>query len=192
MTTVPYADRRARPIGWWGMVVFVATEVTLFATMIGSYYNLRFRTPQWPPPGVPDPKLTLPLILLALLVATSAPVHFGSVLVRHGRVRAAQLAFLTAIAVQVVYLVLQIHLFVDDLSNFTPQDSAYGSIYYTLLGTHHLHVLVGILLESWFVLRLAGGVTHYREVGAQATAFYWHAVNVLAIAVTIVLLSPSL
>jgi heme/copper-type cytochrome/quinol oxidase subunit 3 len=192
VTTVPFAERPARPTGWWGMVVFVATEVTLFATMIGSYYDLRFRTPHWPPPGVPDPKLAQPLILLALLVATSVPVHFGSVLARRGRARAAQLAFLAAIAMQVVYLALQIHLFADDLSMFSPQDSAYGSIYYTLLGTHHLHVVVGILLEAWFVFRLFGGVTRYRDVGMQATAFYWHAVNVLAIAVTIVLLSPSL
>lgn len=61
-----------------------------------------------------------------------------------------------------------------------------------MVGAHHAHVLVGILLEAWFVLRLFGGVTRYRAVGVQATAFYWHAVNVLAVAVTIVQLSPSL
>ena len=77
--------------------------------------------------------------------------------------------------------------FADDLSKFSPSDSAYGSIYFTLVGTHHLHVLVGILLELWFFLRLFGGVTRYRDVGLRATAFYWHTINVLAIAVTIVL-----
>jgi heme/copper-type cytochrome/quinol oxidase subunit 3 len=174
------------------MVVFVATETTLFATMIGSYFDLRFRTPQWPPPGVPDPKLTLPLILMGALVATSIPVQLGSTFAMRGRARAAQLMFLVAIAVQAAYLGLQIHLFADDLSKFSPQGSAYGSIYFTLLGTHHLHVLVGILLELWLVLRLFSGTTRYRGVGAQATAVYWHAVNVLAIAVTLVQLSPSL
>ena len=192
MTSVPYTPRTAKPNGWWGMVVFVATEVTLFATLIGSYYNLRFKTPEWPPAGVPDPKLALPLILLSALVATSAPVQLGSTLARRGRARGAQLALLTAIAVQVAYFAFQIHLFADDLSHFSPQDSAYGSIYFTLIGTHHLHVLVGILLEVWFFLRLFGGVTRYRDVGLRATAFYWHTVNVLAIAMTIVQLSPSL
>jgi Heme/copper-type cytochrome/quinol oxidase, subunit 3 len=99
---------------------------------------------------------------------------------------------LAAIAVQATYFGLQIHLFADDLSKFTPQGSAYGSIYFTLVGTHHLHVLVGILLELWLVLRLFTGVTRYRGVGVQATAVYWHAVNVFAIAVTLVQLSPSL
>jgi cytochrome c oxidase subunit 3/cytochrome c oxidase subunit I+III len=192
MTSVPYTPRVAKPNGWWGMVLFVATEATLFGTLIGSYYDLRFRTQPWPPAGVPDPKLVLPLILLGVLVATSIPVQLASVWGRARRVRSAQLALLLALAMQTVYLVFQIHLYVDDLDHFTPQGSAYGSIYFTLLGVHHAHVFVGILLEAWLVLRLFGGMTRYRAVGLQATAFYWHAVNVLAVAVTLVQLSPSL
>ncbi len=192
MNVVPYPQRVAKPNGWWGMAVFVATEATLFGTLIGSYYDLRFNAAHWPPPGVPDPKVTLPLILLAVLVSTSVPVQLASNLARARRIRGAQLALLCALALQSVYFALQIHLYVDDLHRFTPQGSAYGSIYFTLVGAHHAHVVVGILLEAWFLLRLLGGVTSYRAVGLQATAFYWHAVNVLAVAVTIVQLSPSL
>ena len=192
MSAVPYPSRVAKPNGWWGIAVFVATEATLFGTLIGSYYDLRFRTPHWPPSGVPDPKLVLPLILLAVLVSTSVPVQLASNFARARRLGAAQVALLVAFVLQSGYLGLQIHLYVDDLHRFTPQGSAYGSIYFTLVGAHHAHVLVGIVLEAWFLLRLLGGVTAYRAVGLQATAFYWHAVNVLAVAVTIVQLSPSL
>jgi len=192
MSSVPYSQRVAKPNGWWGMVVFVATEATLFATLIGSYYDLRFKTPQWPPAGVPDPKVALPLILLAVLVATSIPVQLASVFARRGLAGAAVLALLVALVLQCGYLAVQIHLYVDDLHKFTPQGSAYGSIYFTLVGAHHAHVVVGILLEAWLLLRLLFGTTVYRAVGLHATAFYWHAVNVLAIAVTIVQLSPSL
>ena len=192
MSSVPYSQRVAKPNGWGGMVVFVATEATLFATLIGSYYDLRFKTPQWPPAGVPDPKVAVPLILLAVLVATSVPVQLASIFARRGLAGAAVPALLVALVMQSGYLAMQIHLFVDDLHHFTPQGSAYGSIYFTLVGAHHAHVLVGILLETWLLLRLLRGVTVYRAVGLHATAFYWHAVNVLAIAVTIVQLSPSL
>jgi heme/copper-type cytochrome/quinol oxidase subunit 3 len=192
VSAVPYTQRAAKPNGWWGMVVFVATEATLFGTLIGSYYDLRFKAPRWPPPGVPEPKLLVPLILLGVLVATSVPVQLASVFARAGRAAAAQLALLTALVVQTGYLAIQVHLFVDDLQHFTPQQSAYGSIYFTLVGAHHAHVLVGILLEAWLALRLFGGDNAYRAVGVHATAFYWHAVNVLAVAVTIVQLSPSL
>jgi heme/copper-type cytochrome/quinol oxidase subunit 3 len=192
MSAVPYTQRVAKPNGWWGMVVFVATEATLFGTLIGSYYDLRFKTPQWPPAGIPDPKLTVPLILLGVLVSTSVPVQIASLCARARRTVATQLALLTALVVQSGYLAMQIHLYVDDLHRFSPQQTAYGSIYFTLVGAHHAHVLVGILLEAWLLLRLFGGNTVYRAVGVQATAFYWHAVNVLAVAVTIVQLSPSL
>ena len=192
MSVVPYARRRSRPNGWWGMAVFVATEATLFGTLIGSYYDLRFRNPAWPPKGVPDPKLVLPLILLAVLVSTSIPVQFGFIFAKRGWARRAQIALLIAVALQVAYLAAQIHLYVDDLDQFTPQQSAYGSIYFTLVGAHHAHVVIGILLELWLILRLFGGTTVYRSVGLHATTFYWHAVNVLAIAVTIVQVSPSL
>jgi heme/copper-type cytochrome/quinol oxidase subunit 3 len=192
MSSVPYAQRVAKPNGWWGMVVFVATEATLFGTLIGSYYDLRFRTPHWPPPGVPDPKVTVPLVLLAVLVSTSVPVQLASIFARTGRRTATQLALLVALVLQSGYLAMQIHLYVDDLHKFSPQATAYGSIYFTMVGAHHAHVVVGILLEAWLFLRLFFGNTVYRAVGVQATAFYWHAVNVLAVAVTIVQLSPSL
>src|SRR5204862_5193307 len=94
MSSVPYTQRVAKPNGWWGMIVFVATEATLFGTLIGSYYDLRFKTPEWPPPGVPDPKVLLPLILLAVLVSTSVPVQLASSFARARRVGAAQLALL--------------------------------------------------------------------------------------------------
>jgi len=192
VSSVPYAQRAAKPNGWWGMVVFVATEATLFATLIGSYYDLRFRTPHWPPPGVPDPKVAVPLVLLAVLVSSSIPVQLASRFAQAGRVAPTQLALLTALLLQAGYLGMQIHLFADDLHRFKPQGSAYGSIYFTLVGAHHAHVFVGILLELWFFLRLFAGNTVYRAVGIHATAFYWHAVNILAIAVTFVQLSPSL
>ena len=181
----------ARPNGWWGMVVFVATEATLFGTMIGSYFYLRFRAVEWPPNGIPALHLTLPLVLTGVLVATSLPVAFAVASARRGLVGRAWVALLVALVVQSGYLAMQIHLYVDDLHRFSPQGSAYGSIYFTLLGAHHGHVAVALLLEAWLLIRLASGVTRYRLVGLQATAFFVHFVNVLALVVVGVQLSAA-
>jgi heme/copper-type cytochrome/quinol oxidase subunit 3 len=184
--------RIARPNGWWGIAVFVATEATLFGTIFGTYFFLRFQTPRWPPAGVPDPKVLLPLVLTGALVATSVPVQLAYSAARRDRVGVARLALLLAVGVQAAYLGIQIHLFLGDLDKFSPNQSAYASIYFTLLGGHHFHVLVGILLEAWLLLRLVGGLTRYRLVALQAVAFYWHFVNVLAVAVVLTQVSPSL
>jgi len=184
--------RLARPNGWWGMAVFVATEATLFGTLVGTYFFLRFNTAKWPPPGVPEPKLTLPLVLTGLLVATSIPVQLAVRAASRGRLGSARAALLLAAVVQAGYLGMQLHLFVHDSHEFPPSESAYSSIYFMMLGAHHLHVLVGILLSLWFLLRTVSGLTEYRMNGLRATAFYWHFVNVLALAVLLTQLSPRL
>jgi heme/copper-type cytochrome/quinol oxidase subunit 3 len=53
-------------------------------------------------------------------------------------------------------------------------------------------VLVGILLNAWLLARLATGLTRYRLVGLSAIAFYWHAVNVITVCVTLTILSSAL
>jgi heme/copper-type cytochrome/quinol oxidase subunit 3 len=182
----------ARPNGWWGIAVFVATEATLFGTIIGTYFFLQFQVPEWPPAGVPEPKVLVPLVLTAALVATSVPVQIAYSAARRDQVGLARLALVVAFAVQAGYLGIQIHLFVADLDKFSPNQSAYASIYFTLLGGHHFHVLIGMVLEAWLLLRLVTGLTRYRLVALQATVFYWHFVNVLAVVVVLTQVSPSL
>ena len=64
----------ARPNGWWGMVIFVAGEATLFLMLFASYFYLRLQSHHWPPPGIAKPAVLVPVILTAALVATSAAV----------------------------------------------------------------------------------------------------------------------
>jgi len=182
----------ARPNGWWGMAVFVATEATLFGTLLGTYFYLRFRTQQWPPHGVPEPKVVVPLVLTGVLVLTSIPMQLSLASAQRGRLSAARVALAVALIVQAGYLAMQLHLFTDDLHTFSPNATAYASIYFTLVGAHHFHVLVGILLNVWLSLRLLGGLTNYRLVALQATTFYWHFINALAIVVTLTQVSPKL
>jgi heme/copper-type cytochrome/quinol oxidase subunit 3 len=192
MSSAPYVERVARPNGWWGMAVFVATEATLFGTLVGTYWYLRFQADHWPPAGVPDPKVLWPVVLTLVLVSTSVPMQLAFVAARGGRLAATRLLLAIALVVQAGYLAGQIHLFVGDLHHFSPSATAYASSYFTLVGAHHAHVFVGILLNAWLLLRLAKGLTTYRLVGLQSTTFYWHFVNVLAVVVTLVQISPSL
>jgi heme/copper-type cytochrome/quinol oxidase subunit 3 len=184
--------RRGPSAAVLGMAMFVATEGTLFAIMIGSYFYLRFKNLQWPPPGIPEPKVLVPLVLLAVLVATSVPVQLAARAGRDGRLRAAQGFLLLALVAQAVYLGIAVHQYADNLKQFGPTDHAYGSIYYTLLGADHVHVGIGLLFSVWLIAKLGRGLTLYRYNALQAIAFYWHAVNVLTVVVTLTVISPSL
>jgi heme/copper-type cytochrome/quinol oxidase subunit 3 len=192
MSAPAAAARRSLPNGWWGMACLVATESALFGAFIAAYFYLRFKAVQWPPPGETEPKVAVPLILMGVLVATSVPIQVASAAAVGGRVRAARGALLLALFVQSGYLAMQIDRFAVSLRTSHPEDNAYTSITYTLVGGHHVHVAVGLLLSAWLLLRLAHGLTGYRAVGVQVAALYWHFVNALAIAVTLTTLSPSL
>ena len=185
-----YAVRQARSNGWWGVAVFFATEATLFGTMIGTYGYLRFRNAHWPPPQIDPPAVLTPALLTLALVLTSIPMQLAWRGARtSARVRALWLLGVAA-AVQTAYLVWQLHDFLDEYHRMRPQASAYASVYFTLLGTDHAHVLVGILLNAWLLLRLAGGLTRYRLRALQSIVFYWHAVNVITVVVLLVQVSP--
>jgi heme/copper-type cytochrome/quinol oxidase subunit 3 len=185
-------DARSRSRGWWGMAMLVASESTLLGLMVGSYFLLRFKNTTWPPHGIPEPKLTVPLVLLGVLVATSVPVQVVSWAARGGRLVVARLALLAALLVHAGYLAMEIHLYRDDLAHFVPQQHAYASLYYTLLGASHAHVALGVLLELWLVAKLVGGLTPYRVRAARAISLYWHAVNLLTVLITLTVLSPAL
>jgi cytochrome c oxidase subunit III len=184
--------RRTQASGWWGAALLIATEVTLFACLIATYFYLRFKTSEWPLGGIEKPSVTLPLVFTGMLVASSIPMFLSVKAAKGGAVRAAWWLLLLATAVQATYLGLQIHLMVDDLHSFSPQANAYGSIYYALITVHHAHVAVGLAIDAWLLWKLARGITNYRLIGLRVAAFYWYFVSVTAVAVVLTQLYPSL
>ncbi len=179
-----------RPTGWWGTVLLIATEATLFTVLIATYFYLRFKTGDaWPPVGG-DPKIVKPLIATLILVGSSVPVAFSMRAVRDRQLTRARLGLATAAVLGIVFLILQRRLVDDSLHTFRPGDSAYGSIFYTLIGLHAVHVVLGVLLGAWAILRTIR-FDRTAVVTVRVTALYFYFVNVVAALVFVVLyLSP--
>jgi heme/copper-type cytochrome/quinol oxidase subunit 3 len=188
---VPAARLPSRPAGWWGMLILIASEATLFGALVGTYVYFRFQNSPWPPDGIPQPKVVVPLILVACLVATTIPMHLASAAARAGRLRATRLAILVALVVQAGYFAWSVHDFADDLGRFGISQDAYSSIYYTLLGTAHAHVFLGLLFNAWLLWKLARGLNTHRADAVQAVAWYWYAVSLLTVVVIGTLLSAA-
>jgi cytochrome c oxidase subunit 3 len=185
------SGRRGFAPSLWGMAMFVASEATLFGTFVGTYYYLRFKSPHWPPLGTPEPRVVVPLILVAVLSATSVPMQLAANAARAGRLWATRLLIALALLVQSGYFAYEIQDLHDQLQRSQPQDNAYASIYYVLLGADHAHVFLGLLLNLWLLGKLATGLTMYRLNAVQAVAFYWHAVNAITWVVIGTLLSAA-
>ncbi|TMM13164.1 MAG: hypothetical protein E6F98_06560 [Actinobacteria bacterium] len=161
----------AKPVAWWGMMMLVAAEATLFGTLIGTYFYLRFSTPHWPPGGIAKPGAVVPIVLALVLVASVFPLRLGT-----------RAGIALALLMQAGYFAYAVHDFADRLHSFTPQTNAYGSIYYVLLGADHAHVAVGLLFDVWLL-------ANWRTIGLRVITVYWIAVAVLTLAVTGTILS---
>jgi heme/copper-type cytochrome/quinol oxidase subunit 3 len=186
-------NRRTQPNGIWGMALFLCAEVSLFGLLIGTYFYLDFNARTWPPDGIKAPSVVLPLVATGVLLAALVPIRYASRAARSGRRSQAIAGIAVALVIHSCYLALQIILFAHDLRQFTPQASAYGSIYFTLLGVHHAHVLLGLLLDLALIWMLATrGLTNYWLIGVRALALYWYVVGAVAVLVVLTQLAPSL
>ena len=189
MTSVTHAAPRAKPNGWWGMLIFVAAEATLFGCLLGTWFYLRLLSVHWPQGGIEPKDPVVPLVLAAVLASTSIFMQAASRAGLAGQAWAAFAPLLIALVVQAGYFAYAVYDFRADLATFAPQDNAYASIYYTLLGADHVHVALGLLLSAWTLLRLLGGLTPYRLTGLRATTLYWHVVNAITVIVTVTIVT---
>jgi heme/copper-type cytochrome/quinol oxidase subunit 3 len=185
--------RSAQPNGIWGMALFLGAETMLFAGLIASYFYLDFRATRWPPAGAQAPETLYPSLLTGVLVATSIPVALAARRAIAGR-RAPAMGFLAVAAfMQSGYLAYQLHDLVAQVHSLPPQSSSYASAYIALLGLHHAHVLLGVLLDLGMLFWLSvSGLSDYRITGVRCVALYWHVVNAIAVAVLLTELSPVL
>jgi heme/copper-type cytochrome/quinol oxidase subunit 3 len=183
-----------RSFSWWGMVLFICTEATLFGLLIASYFYLRFRAgPVWPPDGIPMPKLGTVLVMTPILLGSSIPVHLADRAVRKGHMLRARFGFLLGWLMGTTFLAIQlVKEYPETLKIFTPRTDVYGSLFFSLTGLHGIHVLVGLLMGLWVQVRLwKGAFDAERHVSVQNFSMYWHFVDVVWIFVfTTIYLTP--
>ena len=181
---------------WWGMAWLIATEAALFATVIVSYWYIRFRSgPIWPPEGIAAPELALPLVMSAILWSSSIPVHLADRAIRRGDQQRLRFGLLAGWLLGAAFLSLQFAVeYPSVLDEFTARTNAYGSMFFTLTGLHGLHVLVGLALSVWVQVRAwRGAFDERRHVSVQNFAMYWHFVDVVWLFVLLtVYVSPHL
>jgi cytochrome c oxidase subunit III len=170
----------ARSFGWWGMVWLIVTEATLFGSLLLSYFYLRFRNgPVWPPAGIPEPELLLPLVMSAILWSSSIPVHLAERAIKRGNRTGLRLGLAIGWLLGAIFLALQLAIeYPAVLEEFTPRTNVYGSLFFTITGLHASHVLVGLALSAWMQVRAwRGAFDRWRHTSVQVFTMYWHFVD---------------
>jgi heme/copper-type cytochrome/quinol oxidase subunit 3 len=195
---IPYTTEIRRDTGLTnpklGIWLFLASEVMLFGSLFSSYALLRTGAPSWPHQStiVNVPLATLNTIVLitssVTMVMAWASLAPHTADARGGEAAAAALRKyrlymgLTLLA-GAIFLVVKTIEYSDKFSHHLyPSTNNFLGLYFTMTGLHAIHVIVGMIVNAYF---LGPGARMWHSDPERFTnrievaGIYWHFVDVV-------------
>jgi heme/copper-type cytochrome/quinol oxidase subunit 3 len=166
------------PIGsnaWLAVLVFLGAEAMFFAGLIGAYIVFRLGSQIWPPPFQPRLPIATTGVNTLILLASAVTVRLALKAVLAGNRKKLILMLGVTATLGSIFLAVQGFEWIRLIRfGLTVSSSVYGSLFYTLIGFHALHVfgaLVWLLIV--FALATKGRFSRERHVGLQTCGMYW-------------------
>ncbi len=172
----PATRRRTYSTAVWGMAALILTEAMIFAVLLAAYFFLRASAVTWPPPNVELPDVRLAIPFSVFLWASSIPIFWAEASLRRGRVGRCKVGLALSFVMGAAFLGYTIFDF-NEL-HYGWRDNAYASIFYTIVGLHAAHVIVGLAMSS--IVQLKAWLGRYdagRYASAEVFFLYWHFVD---------------
>lgn len=122
----------------------------------------------------------LPVIMTIILLSSSIPAHLAYEEFKKGNMKMFKaLGILTAV-MGFTFLMGQVYEFTHVIQ-FTPQQSAFTAFFFSTVSLHGFHVIMGLVVWAFVLLRAYKGVTPYG--GSVAATYYWHFVDAIWVVV---------
>ncbi|MBI3456336.1 MAG: heme-copper oxidase subunit III [Candidatus Rokubacteria bacterium] len=156
--------------------MLLATETMFFGGMVGAFLVLRLSAPVWPPPLQPRLPVGVTALNTLVLLSSSYMVLRALRAVRRGDGPGLTRWLARTALLGGVFLAVQGAEWVRLVRfGLTVSSGAYGATFYTLIGTHGVHVFAAL---TWLTVVLgASALGHYSardHVGVATCAMYWH------------------
>ena len=171
-------DSHAKTIfGFW---VYLMTDCILFASLFASYAVLRNNTFGGPSGAE---LFSLPFVLTETLILLTSSFTCGlAVLAAHRREKSMVIRwFCVTFLLGLVFLGMEIHEFTNLVSEGNSwQRSGFLSAFFTLVGTHGLHISVGLLWIAVIVGQLVRrGLTSPVVRRLTLLSLFWHFLDII-------------
>lgn len=168
-------------LGFW---IYLMSDALIFATLFATYGVLSQSFAGGPTPA---DIFELPLVALntALLLISSITFGMAMIDMDAGRVRATQLWLIITGLFGASFIGVELFEFGRLIAEgVTPKDSAFLSAFFTLVGTHGLHVTFGVI---WLVVLLLQvnqwGLIPANRRRLMCLGMFWHLLDVVWIGV---------
>lgn len=189
MTTIPFSvDPKDEPWvlpyrGTIGMYCVIMAESAMFLIFVVAYLYYLGKSLSGPSP---KDVLEVPIFITVCLLSSSLTVHFSAAALQRNK-RKGFIGWLVAtILLGLIFLAGTAKewygLIVD--RNFTIHTSLFGTSFYSLVGLHATHVIVGlIMLITVLVLGLCGKMSDKFSHHYHTLSLYWHFVDAVWVVV---------
>ncbi len=166
-----------KTFGFW---IFLITDCILFATLFATYIVLRGNTNGGP---TPEELFQMPGIIAETFILLTSSFTSGlAVLAMNRGDKKGLIGWLAVTALLgISFVTLEIIEFVHMVhEGATMQTSAFLSGFYTLVGTHGLHVSLGLVWMIGLIMQLSRrGITPVTERKVNVLSLYWHFLDVV-------------
>jgi cytochrome c oxidase subunit 3 len=174
--TLPYR-------GTVGMACLIVAESAIFIIFVVAYIFYIGKSLTGPTPAQ---VLELPIFGTICLLSSSITVHFAVSALRKDNLRNCSLWLASTVLLGTIFLVTtgQEWYHLIRYEGLTLQTNLFGTTYYSLVGLHATHVVVGlIMLSIALVLSLRGSVKEEHSEKLEVLSIYWHFVDAVWIVV---------
>lgn len=181
---VPPQEEWALPSGGKvSMLCLIAAESVVFVIFVIAYLYYIGKSVSGPTPGE---ILQVPVIDTACLLASSVTMHWAIRALRRGRLKAFLLGWGVTLALGVKFVegtARNWYWMIHD-KGFTISTNLFGTTFYSLVGLHLSHVIIGLTgLAIVFILALAGKIQEKHFETVDIFSYYWHFVDAVWVVV---------
>ena len=157
----------------FGLFVFLGSYALVFATLIVVILYLRSVNFDWPPAGVPALAVWKGTLITAILLASSATLHFANRAAKARNLLVFLRLMYATLGLGLLFLVGQIWQF--STAGMTIQSGAYGAVFFTMAGFHAIHIVIGLFLLTRMLDRGPAQINNGDITWATPNAvFVWH------------------
>ncbi len=163
------------------MLFLICGEVMFFGGLVSAFLVLRVTAAQWPPPLQPRLPVGVTGVNTLVLLASSVAMVAAIRALERDDARALVRRLLVTGGLGAAFLLVQGYEWVRLVGyGLTVSSGAYGSTFYTVIGTHAAHVVAAVVWVGVSALLAAGGRFADGRTGpVRACAIYWHFVVAL-------------
>jgi heme/copper-type cytochrome/quinol oxidase subunit 3 len=166
------------PTGKLGMWWFLASEITVFGGLIGSFILMRLGSAGWSEAAA-HLSFSFPFINTLVLLTSSMTMVMAHAAVEEGDTKKLRTFLLLTILLGAVFLGLKAGEYTRELTQgFFPSTNLFWAFYYGMTGLHALHVLGGIVVNVILLLTVTKG-TAAQQQRVEFAGLYWHFVDIV-------------